>query len=220
MNNYLKHLYPNRQQRQALLLTLLILISLGGGIYLFRTQIMTSLARFLIIDDPLQPSDLIFVLNGGLSTRPAHATELYHQGVATKIAISDVEIYPQVALQLSPHETDVAVELMQKLDVPAEDIIVLTFPGGVTSTRDEAELLRDYVTKTEGIRRVTVVTSAFHTRRSHWIFQRALAETDVTLQMKAAPQWRFDETDWWRSERGLLMFANEYIKLGYYLLRY
>lgn len=48
-------------------LALLLLIVLAVG---FRSQILTGVADFLIINDPLQRVDLIFMLNGDYRNLP------------------------------------------------------------------------------------------------------------------------------------------------------
>jgi uncharacterized SAM-binding protein YcdF (DUF218 family) len=109
---------------------------------------------------------------------------------------------------------------MRELGVPDENITVLYYiDGGATSTYDEAVTLRRYV-EDHAIERVILVTSAFHTRRSRWIFEKELSASSITLEVAAAPHWRFDATNWWQVERGLIMFANEYIKLFYYFVMY
>lgn len=187
--------------------------------YIFRTQLLTGLAEFLIIDDELQPVDVIFVLNGDVDTRPFRAAELFKQGLAPQVVIPKEEDSPAVEIGLYPNGTDVAIEVMKALGVPGKNIVMIPVEGGVTSTRDEAKVLRRYV-ETHGIKRVILVTSAFHTRRARWIFERELADSAVTLEIAAAPQWEFDETNWWKDERGLITFANEYIKLAYYFAVY
>ena len=122
-------------------------------------------------------------------------------------------------LGLYPNETLVSIEVMEGLGVPAEDIVLLPTGDGVTSTRDEAVVLRQYVDD-HAIGSVVLVTSAFHTRRARWICNKELAGSPATLQVSAAPHWGFDQTNWWQDERGLLGFANEVIKSFYYLVRY
>jgi uncharacterized SAM-binding protein YcdF (DUF218 family) len=204
---------------KALLLAGITLLLTGLLVYPFRFQILTGLADFLTVDDQLQPADVIFVLNGDVYTRPFHTAELFKQGLAPQIAIAKEEDLPDVELGISPNGTDVAVSIMKELGVLDENIIVLHINGGVTSTRDEAKTLRDYVDENH-IKRVILVTSAFHTRRAKWISEKELTGSGVTLQVAAAPHWKFDETNWWTREKGLITFFEEYLKLFYYFAVY
>lgn len=211
---------PARSLLKRLLATGAVLLLLGSLAYVFRTQILTALANGLIVDDsPQQPADIIYILNGEVNTRPFHAAKLFEQGLAPHIVIAKAEDGPAAEAGLFPNDTDVSVEILQELGIPADKITVLSIEGGVTSTRDEAVVLRGYA-QAQGIRRVIVVTSAFHTRRSKWIFEKELSGTNIRLAISAAPQWKFDATNWWHEERGLLMFFEEYLKLGYYFARY
>ena len=204
---------------RLLLLTCVTLLLFGLLAYIFRFQILTGLADFLTVEDKLQPADVIFVLNGDVHTRPFRAVELFKQGLAPQIAIAKEEDMPDVELGISPNGTDVAIGIMKKLGVPDENIVVLAPDEDATSTRDEAKTLRDYVDEND-IRRVILVTSAFHTRRAQWIFEKELSGSGAILEVAAAPHWKFDETNWWTREKGLITFFEEYLKLLYYFAVY
>jgi len=185
----------------------------------FRSQFLTSAAGFLVVDDPLRPADIIFLLNGDYNTRPFYASQLYHQGLAPMIGIAASEASPAENMGLIQNETDVAIGVMERLGIPSDKIIELTTDGGVTSTFDEAVLLRQY-SVSHDIQQIILVTSAFHTRRAKWIFERELEGLSVTLEVAAVPSSGFDKTNWWQSEQGLIALNNEYIKLFYYLIKY
>ena len=208
-----KHTLRNVLAAGAVLLLLVILA------FAFRSQILTGVADYLIVSDKLQPAGVVFVLNGDYNTRPFYASDLYKQGLAPGIVIARSENLPAVDLGLIPNDTDIAIGVMEKLGVPHEKIIVLPVSGGVTSTFDEAIALRQYI-ETNNIHTVILVTSAFHTRRAKWIFDRELSGLPVTLEMAAVPHYGFNATNWWRSESGLITLNNEYIKLVYYFFKY
>jgi uncharacterized SAM-binding protein YcdF (DUF218 family) len=197
----------------AIVLLLVILV------LAFRAQILTGIADYLIINDKLQPADVIFLLNSEYDTRPFRAAELYKQGLAPVIAIARVESSPVVDLGLIPDNTDISVGVLEKLGVPSDKIVILNFPGGVTSTFDEAEAFRKYA-EADQIRKVILVTSAFHTRRARWVLNRTLAGLPVRLEMAAVPYIGFDQTNWWNNETGLIALNNEYIKLLFYFFKY
>jgi uncharacterized SAM-binding protein YcdF (DUF218 family) len=197
----------------ALFLLFIILV------FAFRTPILTSVANYLIVNDKLQPADIIFLLNSEVNTRPFRAAGLYKQGLAPVIVIARSENTPLVNLKLLPNDTDISVAVMKLQGVPAAQIIVLPFPGGVTSTFDEASTLKKYI-QANRIHKIILVTSIFHTRRARWIFEKTLAGLPVTLEMAAVPYETFDQTNWWKNEGGLITLNNEYIKLVYYFFKY
>jgi uncharacterized SAM-binding protein YcdF (DUF218 family) len=210
---------PSRRARRAGLFAAGALVLLALLAVAFRIPILTGLGSYLVVEGELEPADILFVLNGGPDTRPFRAAELYRQGLAPRIVIPRCENRPVVELGLVRNETEISVDVMKALGVPAGDIVTLQVEGGVTSTFDEAVLLREYVRANE-VRSVIVVTSAFHTRRSRWIFERELDGLPVTFEMAAAPHPGFDQTNWWQNEDGLIMLNNEYLKLLFYLWNY
>jgi len=211
--------HPGKPALRVWLAAGLLLVLCAGLAFIFRSRILISVADFLIVEDVPQPAGVIFLLNGDVNTRPFRAVELFQAGLAPAIAIARAENTPVVDMGLVPNETDIAVRLMQKLGVPPGSILVLPVPGGVTSTFDEAAALLQYVEANQ-VQRVILVTSAFHTRRARWIFERALSGLPVRLDVVAVPNARFDQTNWWKNESGLITLNNEYIKLVYYLFKY
>lgn len=179
--------------------------------YLARGWILTWLGEFLTVEDAPARADAIFVLGGEANVRPARAAELYHAGLAPRILIPRPENFLSHELTSAPNITDVATEAMRRLGVPDSAITLLEMPGGSTSTIDDARLLRAYAER-HGIRRVLVVTSAFHTRRTRWVLRRVLDGLDVTVLMVPAADPRFNERNWWRYEAGLLAYVEEYLK--------
>ena len=208
-----KHTRRNVLGAAAILLALVLLA------FAFRSRILTGLADYLIVSDRLQPADVIVLLNSEVNTRPFRASALYQQGLAPVIVIARSESTPIVDLGLVPNDTDISVGVMEKQGVPADRIIILPFPGGVTSTFDEASAVRQYVVAHQAYR-IILVTSAFHTRRARWTFEKVLAGLPVRLEMAPVPYAGFDQTDWWKNETGLITLNNEYIKWFYYLFKY
>jgi uncharacterized SAM-binding protein YcdF (DUF218 family) len=181
---------------------------------LLHRPLLMGFAHLFRIDDPA-PSDALVILLGGPSHRPLKAAELYQQGLAPLILFGDAHVNPQIDLS----ETALTRHVLVRNHVPPEAIQVL--PGAeVTSTRDEALRVRDYIRAHPRVKRITVVTSAFHTARSRWIFRKVLRGMGVDVRMAAAPQPGLDEGDWYTNDEGLVMYFSEAIKAVYYRLVY
>ena len=208
-----RHTLRNILAAGAVLLLLVILA------FAFRSQILTGIADYLIVSDKLQPADVIVLLNSEINTRPFRASALYQQGLAPVIVIARSESTPTVDLGLASNDTDISVAVMEKLGVPADKIVVLPFPGGVTSTFEEASAIRQYIVAYQ-THSIILVASAFQSRRARWTFEKVLAGLPVTLEMVAVPYAGFDQTNWWKNETGLITLNNEYIKWFYYLFKY
>jgi uncharacterized SAM-binding protein YcdF (DUF218 family) len=195
-----------------LLLGIILIAALGP-------PILTGLADFLVVSNPLQKAQFIFVLNGDYNSRPFVAARLYREGYSPQIAIAISRSDPGEAIGLRGSDTYISIGLMEALGVPADRILILPFPGGVTSTYDEARALRSYL-NAHPRQQILLVTSAFHTRRARWIIAKELEPLPVHLEVDPAPYLGFDQTDWWTTRTGWLDLGDEYIKLLYYLIRY
>ncbi len=84
---------------------------------------------------------------------------------------------------------------------------------GITPSRTAGESFsRTSTTRGARPRTVIAVTSAFHSRRSRWLLRRQLDRLDVTVLMDGAPDWEYNESNWWQNKRGLVSYVEEYIK--------
>jgi uncharacterized SAM-binding protein YcdF (DUF218 family) len=195
------------------------LIALGVllVLYLVRVPLLVGMAKLLVIDDEPGRADMIVMLGGNLDFRPPKVAELYREGVAKRVILARVQDLPAEQMLVYPNETDAAVKMLGMLGVPDSAITVLRTPGGVTSTVDEAKALRAYL-EPRGPATVVLVTSLPHTRRARWAFRRELKGLPVILRISAAKDTRYDESNWWRSETGLIQFFDEYVKFAHNLI--
>lgn len=174
-------------------------------------------ARLWIIADDPAPADAIVILGGGLNTRPPAAAQLYHAGWSKQILLMQPELTKVVKLGLVMDFATLTREVLQAENVPHSAVEVIE--PEVTSTFDEAEALRVWV-KAHQAKRLLIVTDIFHTRRARWILNRKLKETGVELRMMAVPLLRYDSSNWWQDEDGLIDFQNEIVKFAVYKWRY
>jgi uncharacterized SAM-binding protein YcdF (DUF218 family) len=203
---------PRVHWLRRLFLALLVALLGAGGLALFHRPLLTGYARLFRVDDP-SPSDAIILLLGGSTHRPDKAAELYRQGLAPRILLGREPENP-----FFPDDRSARIKTyLQGLGVPGDAIEIL--PGVVTSTRDEALRVREYLAR-HPARRLTVVTTAFHTRRARWIFRRVLADLNVDVRAAAATDPDFNESNWYRTEEGLILYINETIKSIYYYFNY
>lgn len=162
------------------------------------------------VEDPLLPSDAIVMLLGGPWDRPGKAAELYRRGLAPVILMGDTG---RASGEAAYHR-----QLLIREGVSAASIE--TLPGeSIESTYDEAIRVREYV-RNHPIRRITVVTSAYHTARARWTFRKVLDGSGVEIRMAASQNPRFTEANWHLSDSGLKLYLGEAIKTLYYRLVY
>jgi uncharacterized SAM-binding protein YcdF (DUF218 family) len=158
------------------------------------------LGAWLVVQDPLQKADAIFVLGGSRFERPLEAVDLYHEGWAPRMMMMrQIADYGEdelarrgVAFQ---REIDVQLDVLTKLGVPREAIDVLPPQD---STRDEADALRASVVANHWTR-VIIVTSKQHTRRTRLVMTRRLAGTNAQAIVRPSRYDLADVDRWWQS---------------------
>ena len=186
---------------------LLRLAALAAVLLIIAAVAAPRLGAWLVVEDPLQKADAIFVLGGTLFERPLEAVDLYHEGWAPRLLLmrqiaDDGEVELRRRGVVYQREIDVQVDVLMRLGVPRPAIEILDEQD---STKDEADALRTVVVANRWPR-VIVVTSKQHTRRARLVMNRRVADTGAQVMVRAS---RYDKTDvnaWWR-QRGTLRFT-------------
>jgi uncharacterized SAM-binding protein YcdF (DUF218 family) len=186
-----------------------------GGVWL-----LVEGGRFLQHEDPLQPADAIFVLDGTRLERPLEAVDLYKAGWAPLIVLSPGRPEPaelQVRAQgvTFPRPAELVKNAMVQLGVPAAAVVA--DPGSVDNTASEAELLRAMVIAHHWTR-VIVITSKYHTRRAGFAFRRGLRGTGATPILRASRYDPFDPANWWHDRADVRQGGREWVALILYYL--
>jgi uncharacterized SAM-binding protein YcdF (DUF218 family) len=182
-----------------------------------RAPILRGAAQAWIVSDSIAPADAIAVLGGGLETRPFAAAELYKEGIAPRILVSDVKPRPAEKLGIVSSHVEGNRGVLLKLGVPAQAIS--GFGAEVSTTYDEARALSDWAARS-GAHRVIVPTELFASRRVRWILNKQLGQVGAQAEIQALPPLEYGIDDWWKDERGIITFQNEIIKYLYYRVRY
>lgn len=188
----------------------LALLALGVAAYALRGPLLTGFANALTVDDALAPADFIYLLGGDAHIRPVHAARLFREGLAPRVVITGAPG--------PPDPSNPAMQLLRIEGVPDSAVTMLQLPPGATSTQDEGRALRRYL-QAHPAERVIVVTSPYHTRRARWTLRRELKGVDVDLRMSAAPDPRFNASNWWQNEEGFVAYLTEALKFIHTLLR-
>ncbi|MEN9522203.1 MAG: hypothetical protein RL065_580, partial [Bacteroidota bacterium] len=155
--------------------------------------------------------------SGNATDRATEAAILFKNGISKKIVCTggnqsgDFKI-----LGLKELESDMIRLKLLQLNIP-DSCIEVIHEG--TSTFEESNVVKSYCEKNK-IKIATVVSSAFHTRRIYSIFNKTFKNSDTKLIVHAAPSISYNIDEWWKNEYGLLAVYDEYIKLGYYWLKY
>lgn len=207
-------------RRRGCLLPLVLVVALLAGVWIGRFAILAGIAQFLVDTDPPAKVDAIVLLNGDPTNRPFAAARLVRDGYAGQILIARAESSAPVQLGLTPNTTDVSIGVLQKSGVTPAQIQHIQSSGGVTSTFEEAQAIRQHLAGSPTVRRLLIVTSAIHTRRTRWVFDKVFHGTGTAILVYGEPDRRYNPSNWWKREEGFLNIQNEYLKLLYYRLKY
>jgi uncharacterized SAM-binding protein YcdF (DUF218 family) len=194
---------PNSQRGGIFfrLLFLLFLAVLLFAVYLARHPLLRLAGDFWIVNESPQASDAIVILGDDnyQGDRAARAAELFHAGWAPRVVASGRFLRPYASIaQLEEHD-------LESHGVSAAAIV--RFEHHAENTREEAVALSQLISA-RGWKRILLVTSNYHTRRSEYIFERTLPAGAV-LCVIAAPDSEYDPGNWWRSRAGVKIFFHE-----------
>jgi uncharacterized SAM-binding protein YcdF (DUF218 family) len=192
------------------LLSLLFLFGFLALLYVARHPLLRLAGQFWVVDEPAAPSDALIVLGDDnyAADRAFHAAELYREGVAPVVVACGRMLRQNVSIaEVMEHD-------LESYGVPATSIVKLTHRAG--NTREEAVESAQLI-KTRGWKRVLVVTSNYHARRTRFIYERILPST-VSLRVSGARDSEFDPSRWWQTRQGQKLFMTELA--GYVVARW
>jgi uncharacterized SAM-binding protein YcdF (DUF218 family) len=179
-------------------------------IVLLHSFILGGLARFLVVQDKLEPADVILVLAGdGNGERVEEGVNLYKQGFAKKMLMSGGPI--------AWHLT--SAEWMKKqavaLGVPAKNILL---QGASKSTLEDLVYSLPIIMK-HSFRSVILVTSPYHTRRAKRVFRKASAGSGIRVYAYPVQdsEWKLD--GWWLRHEDTAHVVWEYMAMVYYFFK-
>jgi len=177
---------------------------------------------WLVKDDAPLHADVMVLLMGNLSDRVLQVDDLYKQGTATRVWI--VEPYSDDYQTLEDRgvhiftDTDRALRALGGLGIPAERVEIL--PGNASSTKMEAESVRDYLRTAADVDTLLLVSSSYHTRRAFKIFKTAFRamEDPPVLVCSASDYSDFQPEKWWKEREDIQEVVLEYMKMTSFFL--
>jgi uncharacterized SAM-binding protein YcdF (DUF218 family) len=187
------------------LISLICLLALLGGLYIFRHPLLRAAGGFWVVGEAPAPADAILILGDDNyeADRAARAAELYRGRWAPLVVGSGRYLRPYASI----------AQLMQRdltqRGVPESAVVV--FAHHARNTREEAEALRKLAVERHW-RHVIVVTSNFHTRRARYIFRRVWPP-DYEFRIIAAADANYDPATWWESRASVKTFLYETVGL-------
>ena len=165
-------------------------------------------ARFLDVEDPLEPADAALVMTGDPGfERTTSAARLVSEGKARLLVLTGGEPWPG----------DSAASLRERAlreGVPSERI---RFEDRSTDTRESLVNVWP-ILQEEGVRTLVLVTSPYHQRRAFLAARRAFPGVRIVNRPVRTRPWP-PARSWWREATTRRLVFQEYAKLAYYGLR-
>lgn len=195
-------MFSRKTRRLTFLLLILISAAVLGGFCLFFPAATAT--------GPEETADAIVLLAGDRARRTATAADLYLDGRAQTIVVTNDGIFSSWSHKLERNLTEIewTEEELVKRGVPRNRIVKLPFYQ--TGSVYDALAVRHYL-ETHPARRILLVTSDYHGRRALWIFYKVFSNDPVEITLASAPSPRL---------RRLQQSFLETAKLFVYLYRY
>lgn len=155
-----------------------------------------SAGKYLVINETPVKSDVIIILTGGGIDRLEKAVELFKQGLAPIIMISNGQ------------EDNLYNEALE-MGVPAGSIIL---ENNAESTTGSAVYSTELMVKHK-FQSAIVVSSNYHMRRVKSNFERAVENTGIKLRYCSSGDNGYEPDKWWETEENRIITVSEYCKL-------
>jgi uncharacterized SAM-binding protein YcdF (DUF218 family) len=197
-----QYIHLNLYRRKAFSLKKTLAMVLVGVLILtiLAPTLLTAMGGYLIVTDPLKPADAVVALSGD-THRILYALNLHEQGYADDMWLTKTSTLHRA--------TERGLPVDEAMVVPAETM--------VESTYDEAIAIRTLACR-EQYMSVIIVTSPYHSRRTHLIFHRLLEDTGITVMVVPVAGHPDTAATWWSQRSGWRKVMGEFTKLTYYAL--
>jgi hypothetical protein len=178
-----------------------------------REGILRAAGWALVVDEPLEPSDIVVVTADSDGAGVLEAAALVHSGIAPRVAVfaDPPDAVDQEFLRRGvPYEDRAAVSTRQltALGVTAIEQI----PRAVAGTKDEGRVLPDWCDQHQ-FRSIIVVSLADHSRRLLRVLHRAMRGRPTRVMIRVARYSDFDPDHWWATHGGIRTEIGELQKL-------
>lgn len=195
-----------RRGRRLPPVTLLVTLLVSGValvvLLAFREHLLAGLGESLLVSDPLEPADLIYVLAGDFwGSRVLLGADLGSKGWAPTVIVSG-------GRYANSYAPDLSVDFVVQHGYPRGLFLPIRLEA--RSTIDEARAMGP-IFRRLGAKRVILVTSNFHSRRVAQVFRLYLPEFD--FRVEGSRDSAFDPHGWWKKPAERRLLFSEYQKM-------
>jgi len=216
------HTMISRRPRRIGIVWFLVLVVAGCiGLYLIRQPILRAAGWALVVNDPVEPADIIVVPLDADGGGVLEAADLVHEGIATRVAVF-AEL-PDNAVDKEFLRRGVTYEDAATRSIRALKMLgvgnVEQIPRFVSGTEDEGPALAEWCAQHQ-FHSVVVVSSSDHSRRLRRVLSRAMKDQSTRVAVRCARYSIFDPDRWWETHDGIRIEIEEFEKLLLDFLRH
>ena len=200
-------LMPGPTPRKPRLWSLLL-----GFLFFGLLTLFLNAGRWLVVEDPLEHATAIAVLTGRMPSRALEAARLYRHGYAPEIWLTHcTEPGATLAMLSVPFTGEEAYDklILIQQGVPESAIRIIDPPA--VNTVDEVLAIGSNLQEQRN-RKVIIVTSKVHTRRTKSLWNRLSAKQGQAI-VRGVSDDPFDSSHWWRTTSDALDVVREILGL-------
>ena len=207
-----------RWRRGALAILLVVAIVLA--IPALRTPLLRAAGWALVVDEPVEPVDVIVVPLWAGGAGAIDAADLIRQRIANRVAIllgPEKPVESELARRGIVYQSEKAdlLELFRSLGVEHVEVI----ENSATGTESEGEVLPSWCDQRH-FQSIIVVSAPDHSRRVRRVLHRSLRGHSTRAIVRSARFSAFDPDRWWETRDGVRTEIVELEKLLLNLLRH
>jgi len=191
----------------------LVAILAAGFLFIFREPFLQTIGDFLIVQDQLNPADVIHVISGE-NYRAEYGIQLYNQGYG-KFLFFTGGWCPYHNINHAQYSKETA--LAQGISPNA----IVTDEAEIDSTYAEAIRLKEWIDlQTQPVNSIMVVSDPHHMRRARWTYRRIFGD-EIKIIMAPVPfEMSMYQRQWWKDAESRSMVKDEYLKFAFYIARH
>lgn len=202
-----------RWRRWSRSLLVVVLLGLVSGVPAIRDPILRAVGWALVVDEPVEPADIIVVPQWAGSGGAIDAADLVHSGIASRVAVLSGPPEPaerELTRRGIPYQNETAdlVHLLRSLGVAEIDVI----PTPAAGTEAEGQVLSSWCEQHQ-FRSIIVVSAPDHSRRVRRVLHRSLPGHPRRVVIRSARYSSFDPNRWWETRDNIRITIVELQKL-------
>lgn len=197
-----------------------VVLGLIVGVPAIRAAALRTVGWALVVDEPVEPADIIVVPQWAGRGGAIDAADLVHSGIASRVAVLPGPPEPaegELTRRGIPYHGETAdlVQLLRSLGVAGVDVI----PTPAAGTEAEGQVLSSWCEQ-HRFRSIVVVSAPDHSRRVRRVLHRSLPGHPTRVVIRSARYSSFDPNRWWETRDNIRITILELQKLLFDVARH